>query len=318
MTLEKVILIEPRGYCAGVDRAIDVVEDSLELFDSSVYVKHQIVHNKHVVEGLEKKGAVTVDTVDEIPYGATAIFSAHGSKPDDYSKAEERGIRVIDAACPLVTKVHREVHIFAKEGYKIIYIGHKGHIEAEGVIGELPGEIPIVRTPEDVEKLNIGNPEKLVYLTQTTLSVDETKNTIKAIKEKYPQVIDPPKEDICPATTNRQKAIKELANYVDLILVIGSKNSSNSNRLVETARFLGVNTFLLDDVSELDPIWLDDVKNIGISSGASAPDYLVQELADYIVNLGAKKEVLTVLKEDMKFKEPIELLKIKREKGILT
>ncbi len=311
MPIQKVILAKPRGFCAGVDRAIQVVEECLEIFGKPVYVKHEIVHNKYVVERLTQKGAITVENVSEIPSGAVAVFSAHGSPPEHYKQAKEKGIRIIDATCPLVTRVHIEVHRFAQEGYQIIYIGHKGHAEALGILGELPQRIALVETVEDVEKLEIGNPAKLVYLTQTTLSVDDTKHVIAAINKKYPQTSDPPGEDICYATTNRQAAVKELAKYAQLILVIGSKSSSNSNRLVETARIAGVKAYLIDDINGFDPAWLKDVSIVGLTSGASAPDYLVQELAEHFVKQGAQKEELTLLEEKVTFKLPRELLAFK-------
>ncbi len=313
MPIKKIILTKPRGFCAGVDRAIEVVEECLRLFGKPVYVKHEIVHNKHVVAQLERKGAITVQRVEEIPNGAVAVFSAHGSTPEQYAKAKQKNLRLIDATCPLVTKVHLEVHRFAKEGYEIIYIGHKGHIEAIGVLGEMPKRIPLVETAADVAELDIGNPEKLIYLTQTTLSIDDTKQVIAALKKKYPQMRDPPGEDICYATTNRQAAIKELAKHAELVLVVGSKSSSNSNRLVETARMLGKKAYLVDDVNGIDPSWLSEVSVVGITSGASAPEHLVQEIVQHFVRQGAEQEELEVLREQMVFKEPIEMIKIKRE-----
>lgn len=313
MPIQKLILTKPRGFCAGVDRAIDVVEECLSLFGSPVYVKHEIVHNTHVVEQLKKKGAVTVERVEDIPSGAVAVFSAHGSPPEDFAKAKAKGIRVIDATCPLVTKVHLEVHRFAKEGYSIIYIGHKGHAEGIGVLGELPGQIPIVEDVEQAGHLDIGSPAKLVYLTQTTLSVDETRQIIAALKKRYPQIRDPPAEDICYATTNRQLAIKELAKHTDMILVVGSKTSSNSNRLVETARAQGRNAYLVDDVSGIQPAWLEGITTLGLSSGASAPENVVQEIAEHFTQQGAVVEEIEVLKEHMVFKEPAELMKMKEE-----
>ncbi|HLD05216.1 MAG TPA: 4-hydroxy-3-methylbut-2-enyl diphosphate reductase [Candidatus Nanoarchaeia archaeon] len=311
MPIQKVILAKPRGFCAGVERAIQVVEECLEIFGKPVYVKHEIVHNKHVVERLTQKGAITVENVSEIPSGMVAVFSAHGSPPEHYELARKKGIRIIDATCPLVTRVHIEVHRFAQEGYQIIYIGHKGHAEALGILGELPERIALVETVEDVEKLEIGHPTKLVYLTQTTLSVDDTKQVIAAIKKKYPQTMDPPGEDICYATTNRQAAVKELTKYAQLILVIGSKSSSNSNRLVETARTLGTKAYLIDDLNGFNPAWLKNISIVGIASGASAPDHLVQELVEYFVKQGAKKEELTLLEEKVTFKLPRELMAFK-------
>lgn len=311
MPVQKVILVSPRGFCAGVDRAIKVVEECLALFGKPVYVKHQIVHNRHVVEGLEKKGAFTVENLDEVPEGSVVVFSAHGSPPEHYRIAKERKLRLIDATCPLVTKVHLEAVRFARQGYKLIYIGHKNHVEGIGVLGELPGEIPLVESVEDVNALEIGNPEKLIYLTQTTLSVDEASGIVAALKKKYRQVKDPPKEDICYATTNRQSAIKQLAKLVDVVLVVGSKNSSNSLRLVETAAALGKKAYLVDDAKGIDPSWFLKAEAVGISAGASAPESLVQEIAAYFVSRGAAKEELELQKEDITFIEPVELRRAK-------
>ena len=310
MPVQKVILVGPRGFCAGVDRAIKVVEECLELFGKPVYVKHQIVHNKYVVQDLEKKGAITIENVDEIPDNAVAVFSAHGSPPEQYEQARAKNVKLIDATCPLVTKVHFEVHRFAKQGYKIIYIGHHGHVEGIGVLGELPNDIPLVETIEDVQNLTIENPEKLIYLTQTTLSIDDTKKIVAALKQKYPQIKDPPKEDICYATTNRQHAIKQLAEKVDLVLVVGSTNSSNSIRLVETAKTKKP-AYLVDDVSQIKEDWLENIQTVGISAGASAPESLVQEIAAFFEKKGAKKEELTLMQEDVTFIDPVELRRAK-------
>jgi len=328
--IEKVILVRPRGFCAGVERAIKIVEDCLQIFGKPVYVKHEIVHNKHVVDSLTKKGAITVNTVEEIPQNATAVFSAHGSPPQDFEKARQKNIRLIDATCPLVSKVHLEVHRYANQGYTILYIGHKGHVEADGVCAELPGKLHLIETIKDIEEIRMNKEEeddkeknqnndnkKGVYLTQTTLSVDETKEIIAALKKRFPNIKEPPSEDICYATTNRQAAIKELAKNVDVIFVIGSKNSSNSRRLAETAQKTGKTAFLIDDVNGIKKEMFKDAKIIGLSAGASVPEYLVQQAVEYFVNLGAKKEELNVLNEVMTFKEPLELIKIKREqKGI--
>ena len=311
MPVKKVILAGPRGFCAGVDRAIKIVEDCLELFGSPIFVKHQIVHNKHVVENLEQKGAIAIEDINEIPDDSVVIFSAHGSPPEHYRKAKEKNLKLIDATCPLVTKVHLEVHRFAKQGYKIIYIGHKGHVEGLGVLGELPGEISLVEDILDIHRLDIGNPEKLIYLTQTTLSVDECQTIVKALKQKYPQLKDPPKEDICFATTNRQDAIKQLAKQSDVVLVVGSKNSSNSIRLVETVEALNKPSYLIDDINDLNEEWTNNMQTIGISAGASAPESLVQEIANHFEKQGAIKEELEIMKEDVTFIDPIELRKAK-------
>jgi 4-hydroxy-3-methylbut-2-enyl diphosphate reductase len=313
MAVRKVLLASPRGFCAGVARAVKAVEDTLGLFDSPIYVKHEIVHNKHVVAGLEKKGAVTIDDISEAPDGATVVFSAHGSPPEHYEEAARRGMRIIDATCPLVTKVHLEVARFLKEGYAIVYIGHKGHIEGIGVLAEGRGVvIPIVETVADVEQLEIGSPEKLVYLTQTTLSVGDTSVVIEALKKKYPQIIAPPLADICFATTNRQAAVKELAKACDLVLILGSKTSSNSTRLMEAARAEGTAAHLIDDMTEIDPTWLSDVETVGISAGASAPEHVVEEVAQYFSAAGAAVEDFIVKDEDMSFAEPIALMQLKK------
>lgn len=312
--VKKVLLATPRGFCAGVSRAVKAVEDTLEIFGAPVYVKHEIVHNKHVVADLSAKGIITIESLSEVPEGAVVVFSAHGSIRDHYREAQNRHIRLIDATCPLVTKVHLEVGRFLKEQYQIIYIGHHGHIEGLGVLSEAEaGFIPLVETVEDVENLNIGSPEKLVYLTQTTLSLDDTAVVIQALREKYPQIIAPPLSDICFATTNRQEAVKALAKASDLVLILGSKNSSNSTRLMETARKEGVEAYLIDDVSELDTEWLIDKETIGISAGASAPEKLVVGVAEYFRGQGVAVEDFVVGAENMHFAEPLELMQM-REK----
>lgn len=310
-------LVSPRGFCAGVARAVKVVEDALDIFGAPVYVKHEIVHNKHVVEALQKKGAVTVDALEKIPNGSVVIFSAHGSTPLQYEEVKRRGLRLIDATCPLVTKVHLEVHRFLKEGYSIVYIGHKGHIEGVGVISEAgEGVIPIIETIEDVASLDVGNSEKLVYLTQTTLSIDDTKEVVAALKEKYPHIIAPPIEDICYATTNRQEAVKRLAPVCDIVLVFGSQNSSNSKRLAETARSLGVPAYLIDDVSTLPLETLEGKTRIGITAGASAPSAVVSEAVDFFRARGFAVSELVVKEETMMFSEPLDMMRIKKEQII--
>ncbi len=315
-SVKKVLLASPRGFCAGVARAVKAVEDTLEIFGAPVYVKHEIVHNKHVVEALEKKGAVTIESLTEAPEGSVVVFSAHGSPKSHYDEARVRGIRLIDATCPLVTKVHLEVQRFIKDGYHIIYIGHKGHIEGVGVLGEVPeASIPLIETVEDVACLDIGQPEKLVYLTQTTLSIDDTKQVIEALKQKYPQIIAPPLEDICYATTNRQETVKALAKECDLVLIVGSRSSSNSTRLMETANACGTVAYLVDDVRELDSRWLDGVETVGVSAGASAPEHLVAELVAHLSSSGATVEDFVVKPETMKFAEPLELMHIRAAKN---
>ncbi len=313
--IKKIITVSPRGFCAGVTRSIKTVEDALDVFGAPIYIKHAIVHNKTVIEDLEKKGAIIVEDVASIPEGATAIFSAHGSPPEHFKQAEKRKIKVIDATCPLVTKVHFEIIKTIQAKQQPIYIGHRGHVEAEGVVGEIKSEkIPIVETIKDVENLNLKLKEgqKIIILTQTTFNVSKIKEVIRAIKQKFKNVIEPAEKDICYATTNRQEAIAELAKVVELVLVVGSKISSNSNRLVEVAKENGSKAKLLDSVDEIKEKWLKGVKIVGLSAGASAPEYKVQEIVDYFVENGAKEEFLTGVEENMKFNEPIELKKAKQ------
>jgi 4-hydroxy-3-methylbut-2-enyl diphosphate reductase len=313
-TVKKVLLASPRGFCAGVARAVKAVEDTLQIFGAPVYVKHEIVHNKHVVDALEKKGAITIEELSEAPEGAVVVFSAHGSPVAHYTEAKARNMRLIDATCPLVTKVHLEVQRFLKDGYRIIYIGHKGHIEGVGVLGEAPDvSIPIVETVDDVTMLDIGNPEKLVYLTQTTLSIDDTKLVIEALQKKYSQIVAPPLEDICFATTNRQEAVKALAKECDLVLIVGSRSSSNSTRLMETANACGARSYLVDDVRAVKSEWFENVEVVGISAGASAPEHLVQDIITHITAHGARAEDFIVKPETMKFAEPLELMKIRAD-----
>lgn len=307
MSIERVILIRPRGFCAGVDRAINTVDEAIRIFGTPIYVKHEIVHNKLVCDDLRSKGAIFVEEISEVPEGSICIFSAHGIAPEVREEAIARKLTTIDATCPLVTKIHIEVGRFAREEKEIIYIGHKGHPEAIGVMGIRPDITQIVETPEDVENVVVKDPEKLVYLTQTTLSVDECKAVIQALKSKFPAIKSPPSDDICYATTNRQAAIKQAAKQCDLILVVGSKNSSNSNRLVDSSKMLGVEAHLIDTVNEISPEWLSGKKRVGVTAGASAPEHLVQEIAEYFKSNGATVEDLEVMKENMKFTMPYEL-----------
>ncbi len=316
MALQKVFIAEPHGFCAGVARAVKAVEDTLELFGAPVYVKHEIVHNKHVVEDITKKGAITVEELSEVPEGSVVVFSAHGSPKSHYEEARRRKLHLIDATCPLVTKVHLEVLRFIKEGYQIIYIGHRGHIEGVGVLGEAPGvDIPLVETVQDVEALDIPTTEKMVYLTQTTLSIDETRETILALKKKYPNITAPPLEDICYATTNRQEAVKALAATVPVVIVVGSLTSSNSNRLRETAERAGARAYLVDDVSHLRAEWFDGISTVGITGGASAPEDRIQEVIEYFRSAGAEVERFSVKEEKMFFAEPVELMAVRRERA---
>ncbi len=314
--IKNVITVSPRGFCAGVARSIDVVKDCLEIFGAPVYVKHAIVHNKTVVNDLTAAGAVTVEEVSEIPKGAIAVFSAHGSPPEHFAQARARGIRVIDATCPLVTKVHIEIVRYIQDGFKVVYIGHRGHVEGIGVLGEakkLGIEVPLIDTIDEVKDLPYATEEKIVILTQTTLSVDETKDIAEAIKKKYPNTSEPAASDICFATTNRQGAIKLLAKRVDVIIVVGSVTSSNSNRLVEVAKAEGTDAYLVDTSKELQKEWFKEKETVGISAGASAPEYRVQEIVDHFTRDGAKKETYDPIEENMTFTPPRELLEARKE-----
>src|SRR4051812_38120058 len=307
MTVEKLLLAAPRGYCAGVDRAVQTVERALELHGAPVYVRKEIVHNKHVVEQLRERGAIFVEELDdEIPEGAVTVFSAHGVSPAVHADAQRRGLRTIDATCPLVTKVHKEATKFAADGYTIVLIGHEGHEEVEGTMGEVPeGRIVLVETEEDVDALEIEDPERIAFLTQTTLSVDETRAVIGRLRERFPTITGPRTDDICYATTNRQLAVKQMAGECDLVLVIGSRNSSNSNRLVDVARAEGARAYLIDNETEVEEDWLEGVEVVGISSGASAPEELVQRLVDFFTARGTREvEQFEVLREDVRFMLP--------------
>ncbi len=303
---EKILLAAPRGYCAGVDRAVQSVERALEAYGAPVYVRKEIVHNKHVVEQLRDAGAIFVDELnDSIPEGAVTVFSAHGVAPSVHAEAAERKLQTIDATCPLVTKVHREAVKFAQDGYTIILIGHDGHEEVEGTMGEAPDSIVLVETVADVDALKVDDPEKLAFISQTTLSVDETSIIIDRLRERFPSIISPRTDDICYATTNRQAAVKQLAPLCELVLVIGSKNSSNSNRLVEVAREHGADSHLIDNETQVVAEWLDGVRTLGITSGASAPEELVQRLVDLFRDAGTTEvEEFTVVEEDVRFMLP--------------
>jgi 4-hydroxy-3-methylbut-2-enyl diphosphate reductase len=305
-TVEKLLLAAPRGYCAGVDRAVQTVERALELYGAPVYVRKEIVHNKHVVEQLRARGAVFVEELDDtVPEGAMTVFSAHGVSPMVHAEAERRGLQTIDATCPLVTKVHREAVKFAQEGYTIVLIGHAGHEEVEGTMGEAPDHIVLVETEEDVDALEVADPQRIAYISQTTLSVDETRAIINRLREKFPAITGPRTDDICYATTNRQAAVKQMAPQCDLVLVIGSRNSSNSNRLVEVSRELGTEAHLIDNESQVEETWLEGKRTVGITSGASAPEELVQRLVDFFRGRGvASVEEFRVVQEDVRFMLP--------------
>tara|TARA_R110002072_G_scaffold261700_1_gene420495 strand:- start:698 stop:1657 length:960 start_codon:yes stop_codon:yes gene_type:complete len=304
----KILLASPRGFCAGVERAIEIVERALEIHGPPVYVRHEIVHNKHVVESLRAKGAVFVEEVSDVPDGAVTIFSAHGVAEKVETEANDRGLPVIDATCPLVSKVHKEGQNHAQRGREVILIGHAGHPEVEGTQGRIPGGVHLVQTPDDVAHLQVKDPKALSYVTQTTLSVDETRDTINALKKRFPAIVGPDVKDICYATQNRQQAVRDLCTQVDLLLVVGAKNSSNSNRLREIGGEIGVPAYLIDDASMLDAKWLDGVATVGITAGASAPEELVQELIRHLGDFGdTQVEELKGVQENIVFKLPREL-----------
>jgi 4-hydroxy-3-methylbut-2-enyl diphosphate reductase len=308
MPVKQVVLAEPRGFCAGVEMAIETVERALRKYGAPVYVFHEIVHNRHVVEDFTRRGVVFVNSVDDVPAGARLVFSAHGVAPEVWRKARERGLEVvIDATCPLVEKVHREVKKFAEKGYWIVLVGHETHDEIVGTSGEAPERIVVVGNVAEAEKVAILDPDKVAVLTQTTLSVDDTKEIIDALQRRFPKIVAPAKEDICYATQNRQDAVKELARTVDLVLVIGSLNSENSNQLCKVARAQGVPAYLINDIRELDAKWLDGVERVGITSGASAPERLVDEAVSFFQGRGAAVAKTGFLEENIHFALPAEI-----------
>lgn len=283
----EVLLAAPRGYCAGVDRAVITVEKALDLYGAPVYVRKQIVHNKHVVANLESRGAIFVEELEEVPEGATVVFSAHGVSPAVHAEAADRSLKTIDATCPLVTKVHHEAKRFAGEDYDILLIGHEGHEEVEGTAGEAPDHIQLVQSPDDVAGITVRDPDKVAWLSQTTLSVDETLETVAAIRQRFPNLLDPPSDDICYATQNRQLAVKEISGAADLVIVVGSRNSSNSVRLVEVALEAGAKaSYLVDDHTEIDEAWLDGVQTVSVTSGASVPEDLVEGVLAFLAERG--------------------------------
>src|SRR6266480_4954684 len=307
---EKLLLAAPRGYCAGVDRAVQAVERALELYGPPVYVRKEIVHNKHVVEQLRDRGAVFVDQETEVPQGETVVFSAHGVAPSVHSNAGSRSLRTIDATCPLVTKVHVEAKKFAAQGYTIVLIGHAGHEEVEGTMGEAPEHIVLIETEEDVERLEVADPDRVAYISQTTLSVDETAAIIARLRDRFPSIVGPRTDDICYATTNRQAAVRQMARECDLVLVIGSRNSSNSNRLVEVARDPGAEAHLIDNEILVREEWLEGKRTVGITSGASAPEELVQRLVGFFRGRGTGDvSEFEVVQEDVRFMLPKEIRK---------
>lgn len=300
------VLASPRGFCAGVDRAITIVEKALEMYGAPIYVQHEIVHNKHVVQRLRNEGAVFVENIDEIPEGSHAIFSAHGVSPEVRKRAEKRKLQVLDATCPLVTKVHREAQRYAQKEHTIILIGHHNHVEVKGTVGEAPEHIFVVGTVEEVSDLKIPDEKKVGYITQTTLSLDDTAEIINALKKRFPEIKGPAKDDICYATQNRQNAVKALSKEVDLVLVVGAQNSSNSVRLLEVAETTGVKARRIESAAELDPEWLEEVRNVGITAGASAPEDIVQGIVAEISKMSSSSSVrdLEIVQEDVTFALP--------------
>jgi 4-hydroxy-3-methylbut-2-en-1-yl diphosphate reductase len=310
-TVEKLLLAAPRGYCAGVDRAVQTVERALAHYGPPVYVRKEIVHNKHVVQELREAGAVFVDQETEIPEGSIAVFSAHGVAPSVRANAVSRHLDTIDATCPLVTKVHVEARRFAQQGYTIVLVGHSGHEEVEGTMGEAPDRIVLVESEQDVAELTVEDPDRVAFITQTTLSVGETASIVAALKGRFPNIVGPRTDDICYATTNRQAAVREMAGDCDLMLVIGSRNSSNSARLVEVARDCGTEAYLIDNASQVREEWLDCKRVVGISSGASAPEHLVQELVEFFKARGVKDVAeVDVVREDVRFMLPKQIREV--------
>jgi 4-hydroxy-3-methylbut-2-enyl diphosphate reductase len=301
----RVLLAAPRGYCAGVDRAVDIVEVALQTYGAPIYVRKQIVHNLHVVRRLETKGAIFVDELDEVPPGSTVVFSAHGVAPEVHQQARARQLKVVDATCPLVTKVHQEARKFAGKGFDIVLIGHEGHEEVVGTMGEAPRTIHLVGDEQEAAAVEVADPDKVAYLTQTTLSVDETQGVIGVLRDRFPVLAGPRSDDICYATQNRQSAVKELAGQCQLILVIGAENSSNSKRLVEVARSMGCASHLIPEVSAVDPAWFEGVDTVGVTSGASAPEWLVDELVEALRQRGASEvREVEAVPEDVHFSLP--------------
>ena len=315
-TISEILLAGPRGFCAGVERAIDIVELALSVCQPPVYVRREIVHNRLVVETLRKQGAIFVDELDEVPDDATVIFSAHGISPEVRREAERRGLRVIDATCPLVTKVHLEAIRYARENYSIVLIGHQDHDEVIGTLGEAPDRIFVIASAEEAERLEVSNPSKIAYLTQTTLSVDDTRDVIDALRRKFPKIVGPSRDDICYATQNRQAAVKRLASDVDVLLVIGSANSSNAIRLVEVAQTAGTRAYLINDVGDIRAEWLQDARRIGVTAGASTPEVLVTQTVQALRGQGVAVREVHVVEEDVRFALPQELARMAEERGM--
>ncbi len=314
--VQEIVLAGPRGFCAGVDRAIDIVELALQVCPHPVYVRKEIVHNRHVVEALRAKGAHFVDELSEVPDNATVIFSAHGVSPAVREESQRRGLRVIDATCPLVTKVHLEAVRYAREGYSIILVGHADHDEVVGTMGEAPERMFLIAHPDDVERLIVPDPSKVAYLTQTTLSVDDTRDCIEALRRKFPKIVGPAKDDICYATQNRQAAVKTVAGEVDVLLVIGAANSSNANRLVEVSRVMGTPSYLINDKHDIHPEWMQGATRVGVTAGASTPEFLVSEVVEELRRKRfAEVREVHVVEEDVRFGLPRELEEIARGVG---
>ena len=306
--MKRVLVAAPRSFCAGVVRAIDIVEKLLEQHGPPVYVRHEIVHNVHVVRDLEARGAVFVASEEEVPEGELVVLSAHGVAPAVYRRCEERNLKIVDAVCPLVSKVHAEARRYAQRGLKIALVGHAGHVEVEGTMGEAPDAIALVETPEDVAALDVPEGEQVAYLTQTTLSLDDTAEVVDALRERFPDLVGPPSADICYATQNRQDAVKRLCEDATLVLVVGSRTSSNASRLVEVARARGADAYLIDDATDLDPAWLDGHETVGLTAGASSPEVLVDRVAARLVELGyGEPEEVEIAREDVFFRLPAEL-----------
>jgi 4-hydroxy-3-methylbut-2-enyl diphosphate reductase len=314
--IAEILLAGPRGFCAGVERAIDIVELALSVCRPPVYVRREIVHNRHVVESLRGKGAIFVDELDEVPDDATVIFSAHGISPAVRGEALRRGLHVIDATCPLVTKVHLEAIRYAREGYTIVLIGHEDHDEVIGTLGEAPERIVVIDSAREVETLDVPNPEKIAYLTQTTLSVDDTRDVIEALRRKFPRIVGPSRDDICYATQNRQAAVKRLAGDVDVLLVIGAANSSNANRLVEVSQMAGTRAHLINDVNDIRPEWLAGARRVGITAGASTPEVLVSDTVARLRGQGVVVREVHVVEEDVRFALPQELERLAEQRGL--
>ena len=302
---KRVLVAGPRSFCAGVVRAIDIVEQLLERHGPPVYVRHEIVHNVHVVRDLEARGAIFVDSEDDVPEGARVVLSAHGVAPSVYERCAERGLEVVDAVCPLVSKVHAEARRYAGRGHKIALVGHAGHVEVEGTMGEAPDSIVLVETPDDVENLELEEGQRLAYLTQTTLSLDDTAEVVDALRERAPDLVGPPSADICYATQNRQDAVKRVCEEATLVLVVGSETSSNANRLVEVARGRGAEAHLIDDETDLDPTWLEGHETVGLTAGASSPEVFVERVVDRLGELGFdQREDVEIAREDVFFRLP--------------